>query len=201
MSKPTLKVGSNRSFEFRKNCGSTPLFPLVMAIQAVPVPVVAALALPVVVISPVASIPVVVAMSVAMVVMSQTVLRIASLPSINRQQLRPCEKVVSPQRRLPIPMVKPFVAPEPVRHLPGSTHVRAIRASRIVSILIVTMRIRLRRSRQSQAAEKDEHGNLFVHDDLRFGYLQAQNRTERMNGGLTQVIVFVQEPLKFLNPK
>jgi len=101
-------------------------------------------------------------------------------------------------------MVKPFVAPEPVRHLPGSTHVRAITASRIVSILIVTMRIRLRRSRQSQAAEKDEkdeHRNLFVHDDLRSGYLQAQNRTERMNRGLTQVIVFVQEPLKFLNPK
>ena len=98
-------------------------------------------------------------------------------------------------------MVKPFVAPEPVRHWPGSTHVRAITASRIVSILTVTMSIRLRRSRQSQAAEKDEHRNLFVHDDLRFGYLQAQNRTERMNRGLIQVIVFVQEPLIFLNPK
>ena len=88
-------------------------------------------------------------------------------------------------------MAKPFIAPEPARHVPGSAHVRTITAGRIVSILIVTMRIRLRRSRQSQAAEKDEHANLLLHDDLRFRYLQAQNRPARMNRGLIQVFVFV----------
>ena len=63
-------------------------------------------------------------------------------------------------------MAKSFVAPEPVRHLLAATHVRTISARRIESILIVTVRIRLRRSGKKHAAEKDEYANLLVHVDL-----------------------------------
>ena len=94
-------------------------------------------------------------------------------------------------------MAKSFVAPEPVRHMFAATHVRTISARRIVSILIVTVRIRLRCSSKKQAAEKDEYADLLVHVVLRFGYLRVQNRSALMNRGLIQVFVFVH----FLNPE
>ena len=77
----------------------------------------------------------------------------------------------------------------------AATHVRTISARRIVSILIVTVRIRLRRSSKKQAAEKDEYADLLVRVVLRFGYLRVQNRSAWMNRGLIQVFVFVKEPL------
>ena len=69
----------------------------VMIIEAAPVPLVVARALPVVVMSPVASIPIMVSISIAVVVMSRMVLRITSLPSIDLEQLRPREEIISIQ--------------------------------------------------------------------------------------------------------
>ncbi len=69
----------------------------VVIIQTAPVPFVAARAVPVVVILPVASIPTMVSMSIAVVVMSRMVLRMTSLPSIDLEQLRPREEIISIQ--------------------------------------------------------------------------------------------------------
>ena len=84
-----------------QNCGSTPIpsqdvgIVSVVIIHAAPVPFVAAMALPVVIMSPVASIPIMVSIPIAVVVVSRVVLRITSLPSIDLEQLRPREKIIS----------------------------------------------------------------------------------------------------------